>query len=490
MILRIGLLCIASISVWAATRGPLTLDRDNPHYFSFHGKTVVLVTSGEHYGAVLNRDFDYKTYLAELRRNHLNLTRTFVGSYREISKPHDPAKGGYTIDENTLAPEADRFLTPWLPVKEAKQNGGIRFDLSRWNPAYFARLKDFLREADREGVVVELDLFCVMYDEDTWGVSPLNARNNVNGTEVVPHNDVFNLQHTKLQAVEDAMVRKIVGETRRFNNVYFEIINEPYWQPTKPEWQRHIASVITSAEQGQRFKHLISQNYANFSKKIEDADPNVSLFNFHYSRPPESVGLNYELNRPIGNNETGFDGGSDDTYRIQGWDFLAAGGALYNNLDYSFTVGRERGDYRYDPTYTPGGGSAELRKELGVLAGFFKALDLSHMTPAPGLLVGSRLEGGSARALVRPGRDYVIYVHQAHVDAHNKPAFTIDSTPHSATLRLELPRGPYEARWVDPKTGATVKKESFVHNGGEKELESPIYEKDIVLRIRASVLFR
>jgi len=37
---------------------------------------MVLVTSGEHYGSVLNLDFDYIRYLDELQSNGLNLTRT------------------------------------------------------------------------------------------------------------------------------------------------------------------------------------------------------------------------------------------------------------------------------------------------------------------------------------------------------------------------------------------------------------------------------
>jgi tRNA-2-methylthio-N6-dimethylallyladenosine synthase len=44
----------------------------------------VLVTSGEHYGAVLNLDFDYIRYLDALRIDSLNLTRTWAGAYREM----------------------------------------------------------------------------------------------------------------------------------------------------------------------------------------------------------------------------------------------------------------------------------------------------------------------------------------------------------------------------------------------------------------------
>ena len=47
-------------------RAPLALHPDNPHYFLFRGKPTVLITSGEHYGAVLNLDFDYLRYLDAL----------------------------------------------------------------------------------------------------------------------------------------------------------------------------------------------------------------------------------------------------------------------------------------------------------------------------------------------------------------------------------------------------------------------------------------
>ena len=37
---------------------PISLHPDNPHYLLFRGKPTVLITSTEHYGAVLNGDFD------------------------------------------------------------------------------------------------------------------------------------------------------------------------------------------------------------------------------------------------------------------------------------------------------------------------------------------------------------------------------------------------------------------------------------------------
>ena len=62
------LLVLALAPVWqfAAAAEPLSLHPDNPHYFLFRDKPTILITSAEHYGAVLNPDFDYIKYLDEL----------------------------------------------------------------------------------------------------------------------------------------------------------------------------------------------------------------------------------------------------------------------------------------------------------------------------------------------------------------------------------------------------------------------------------------
>ncbi len=190
------LLIFALLAVATASGQPLRLYPENPHYFLFAGKPTVLITSGEHYGAVLNRDFDYARYLNTLRADHLNLTRTFSGSYREVP-------GNFKIAGNTLAPAAGKFIAPW------RQTDG-KFDLTQWDDAYFARLKDFVAYAGRNGVVVELVLFCPLYEDSMWSVSPMNIRNNVNGIGDVARTDVLALKDARLTGVQDAMVRKIV----------------------------------------------------------------------------------------------------------------------------------------------------------------------------------------------------------------------------------------------------------------------------------------
>src|SRR2546428_14187305 len=73
----------------------LRLHPRNPHYFLFRGKPAVLITSGEHYGAVLNLDFDYVKYLDTLAKDGMNLTRTVSGA-------HCASSGALNIESNTL----------------------------------------------------------------------------------------------------------------------------------------------------------------------------------------------------------------------------------------------------------------------------------------------------------------------------------------------------------------------------------------------------
>src|SRR5438093_10178368 len=138
----------------AESNNRLSLHPDNPHYFLFRGKPTVLITSGEHYGAVLNLDFDYVKYLDTLAKDGLNLTRTFSGAYVEPF-------GAFNITSNTLAPRPGRFICPWARGDTpGYANGGNKFDLTRWDEAYFKRLKDFVAQAGQRGVVVEMNLFC------------------------------------------------------------------------------------------------------------------------------------------------------------------------------------------------------------------------------------------------------------------------------------------------------------------------------------------
>ena len=456
------LFCLMSTPVVFAADAPLSLHPDNPHYFLFRGQPTVLITSGEHYGAVLNLDFDTVRYLDELKAHGLNLTRTFSGVYREIP-------GSFNIEKNTLAPLPNRFLCPWARSGvPGYKDGGNKFDLNQWDPAYLARLKDFMTEASKRGVVVELNLYCPFYSPELWTYSPMNAANNVNGVGVGTSTEAYDLKEAALTEVQENTVRKLVQELKEFDNLYYEICNEPYFGGVTAEWQKRIASVITETEQSFPHRHLISQNIANGSEVIKDPNPDVSIFNYHYGYPPDALVQNYHLNRVIGCNETGFRGSDDQTYRREGWAFILAGGGLFNNLDYSFTSDQEDGTAQQK---APGGGSRALRRQLKILQDFMQTFDFLHMTPMPAAAVQAEgQEKAEWWGLEQPGTAYALYLVGGK----------------SATLRLKTPAGRYRVEWIVPENGQVEKSEILDHPGGEMQLASPTYAYDLALRIKKS----
>jgi len=439
---------------------PISLDPQNPHYFLFRGRPTVLITSTEHYGAVLNADFYYPIYLNELKAHGFNLTRLFSGVYVENF-------GAFKIARNTLAPAPMRFLCPWArSTQPGYAGGGNKFDLRKWDPAYFNRLKDFVAQAGKRGIVVEMVLFCPYYGDSQWDLSPIKASNNIQGIGDLPRTKALTLHNGPLLAIQDAMVRKIVTELRNFDNVYYEICNEPYFGGVTIPWQNHIAETIKSTEAAFPVKHLIAQNISNGSKKIENPNPLVSIFNFHYSRPPKSVAMNYGLNRVISDDETGFRGTGNSPYRREGWDFILAGGAVYDNLDYSYTVGHENGTFKFPPTQ-PGGGGHTLQAQLSILKKFIDSFDFVHMHPDHSDI---KAVGNAAKiyALAQPGKAYAVYV---------------DGGGPSTTLLCNVPAGRYHAEWIDTLTGAISKTEDVSHAGGILTLASPPYSEDIALRL-------
>ena len=312
--------------------------------------------------------------------------------------------------------------------------------------------------ASDRGIVVEYVLFCPFYEENLWAVNPMNARNNINGVGNIGRNEAYTGKHRDLQEKQEAFVRKAVRELNAFDNLYFEICNEPYFGGVTLEWQARIASVIVDTEKNLPRKHLIAQNIANEKAKIERPNParlDLQLPLRHASR---TVGMNYGLGKVIGDDETGFRGVADRPYRIEAWDFLVAGGAIFDHLDYSFTTDHENGTARIvDPT--PGGGGPGFRSQLQILKGFIEGFDFVKMAPDAKVIGRVVPEKTSARALSEPGQAYAIYIHGGT----------------KVELTLNLPAGRYQAEWLNPRTGKIEKPQEIQSRGSRVELASPRY---------------
>jgi dienelactone hydrolase len=455
----------------ASADEPIRLHPENPRYFLWRGQPAVLITAGEHYGTAMNLDFDYARYLDVLKSNRFNLTRVFSGTYREVS-------GSFNITGNTLAPTRGRYACPWARSETpGAVDGENKFVLTRWDTAYFDRLKDFLTLAGQRGVVAELVLFCPMYDDNVWNASPMNARNNVNGIGNVPRSELYSGHDKALLGVQKAVVTKLVTELNPFDNLYFEVCNEPYERGglTK-EWNDQIIAAITDTEAMLPKRHLIAQNFPPSSAPVPEVNRHVSILNFH-SPKADAIQLNHSWNRVIALDETGGTDRSDLKYRTEAWNWILAGGGVYDHLDFSFTTDHPDGSAVPLPPGTPGGGGPELRRQLRVLKEFMESFDFVRMKaddttikgkPVTLLPTGGSRTQATVRVLSESGQAYAVYVEGGA----------------QAELVMELPAAPYRAEWIDTKTGWSAKTETFNHAGGKKLLTSPRYSEDIALRMQ------
>jgi hypothetical protein len=98
------LLFVLLLSASAQSAEPVNLHPENPKYFLFRGKPLVLLTASEHYGSVINRPFDFETYLDDAAKHKMTMTRTFL-LFREQQSARNPS--------SPCKPESPDYIAPF-----------------------------------------------------------------------------------------------------------------------------------------------------------------------------------------------------------------------------------------------------------------------------------------------------------------------------------------------------------------------------------------
>lgn len=470
----------------------------NPHYFARNGTPIVLVTSDHHYGAVLDAEFDFVRFLDTLAASGMNLTRIYPGAMFEATDKY--------LAGNPLGPRPGRQVLPWARSAEAGASPALaepgspsyKLDLERWSPAYFRRLRAFVAEASRRGIVVEVAFFNGMY-ADSWPLMALYHRNNVQGVGRYEAQEcgLFTTREPRNEDVlryQKAYVAKIAGELNDYDDVIYDLCDEPLLFGrtdgsigTHPDtavvpWLLELKDAFVTAERRLPKKHVLGQT-------VQSLSPDLSAETWCQWLPTEYVrsgGLalakDYGAGKPIVNVESDYFGhglvkpyGVDDV-RLEGWWFLLGGGAGVINLNGEFHRGAEAG-------------GADTRERIlpqrRILKDFVASLDLSHVARFEG--VTGLAPGVRASALAEPGRQYAVYLFHAKDDGQWGAHFVATPGRYRDTLTLKaVPSGSYRLQWTDPQTGAAVGAETIAWRGGDLELRTPEYALDVALRLRSA----
>jgi hypothetical protein len=272
------------------------------------------------------------------------------------------------------------------------------------------------------------------------------------------------LENGGLLKYQEMFMREVVRQLNGFDNFFFEIQNEPwsdngeaagrvnegdeavFTRPWQKEivianeasllWQERMAAIIHEEEKALPKKHLIAQNICNFQYRMEQLPDRVSVINFHYALPP-AVQMNLDLGGVIGLDETGFMPQEDSLYLDQAWRIILSGGGLYNNLDYSFTTGYERGDREILPT-NPGWGGPDFRKKLSYLKQLIHEVPFTEMSFSDAVF---RPSGGMKQyGLEKKGEWYLVFLE----GLEGKP------------LEPVLPEGSFAFTFVDVDSGERI----------------------------------
>jgi hypothetical protein len=267
------ILAAAAFTAWAETgqpftparppaaTGPLRISAANPRYFTDAAGRIVYLTGAHTWSNFQDNGvsdppprFDYAAYLDSLVGWNHNFFRLWTW---EQAKWTAEIAGDYWLDP-----------LPWQRTGPGlARDGKPRFDLTRFNDAYFTRLRERVAAAGQRGIYVSIMLF------DGWSVStegnglgnpwhghPFERDNNVNAIDGDPdHRDDGTTTHTlrlaAVTALQEAYVRRVIDAVNDLDNVLYEISNESHAGSTA--WQYHMIEFIHRYERSKPKQHPV-----------------------------------------------------------------------------------------------------------------------------------------------------------------------------------------------------------------------------------------
>ena len=92
--------------------------------------------------------------------------------------------------------------------------------------------------------------------------------------------------------------------------------------------------------------------------------------------------------------------------------------------------------------------------------------------------------GASARALVKPDHDYLVYIRTGLGDWKKHPERKVKFNARELPVHITLPPGQWIVEWFDTKSGSSIEQIPFTHTGGRRTLLAPAFEDDVALTVR------
>ena len=427
----------------------------NPRYFTADGHKAVFLTGSHTWsnlqdttyeGAQSPPPFDFDAYLAFLKRTTTTSSACGPGRAPSIRRPTKPR------------PTILRCLT-CEPALGTALDGKPRFDLARFNEAYFERLRERAKAARDEGIYVSVMLFQGFSVEskgnlggDPWEGHPANPKNNVNGVNGEGGVQAHTLSNPDITAVQEAYVRKVIDTVNDLDNVLYEVTNEDRGGPAGTAWQVHFIRFVKEYEAKKPKQHPVGMTaqYPEGKDEVLFESPADWV-------SPAARFLTGDGRKVIVNDTdhsyfwTGLKKDGIAAQRAWVWkNFTRGNQCLFMDpyLDPSHDRGRNAPTGgRPDPYWEP------LRRAMGQTRTFATRMDLAAMVPRPDL-------ASSEYCLANPGKEYLVY----------------SAAGGTITVDLTATSGRFAVEWFDPSTAKTIT--GFPVSGGSRRGQCAVWRRD------------
>jgi Protein of unknown function (DUF4038) len=452
--------------------GTLRLNPQNPRYFTDKSGKAIYLT-GSHTWANFQEAgmpddslFEWTKYLQMMRANKHNFMKFWVWEQAKL--------GSWSSDSIAFSP---------MPYQQIVQNGKVKYDLKKWNQAYFDRMRQRVIEGGKNGIYMSIMLFQGWSQKkeklaNPWLFHPFNPSNNVNGVgfQVVDNKEddadkgtLHAVKNGDVLKYQEAYVRKVIETVNDLDNVLFEIINEG---GTK-EWQYHIINFIKKTEKTMPKQHPVGMSHAVAVKPLmwnQDlfegpADwvaPSPEPFAWDYPKSKKTTEYQEKLMPADGKKVTILDTdhlwGCGGDYQWVWRAFLQGYSPIFMDPWQSFVHADTAKIHwlstcLYDREYLP---YKLVRRNMGETKRFSERVNLNKSLPKPEL-------NSSGLCLANPNESYISWVPKSEY----------------LTINLRNTTDFFEVEWLSPVTFETVKTTAI--KGGDFHVLKAPFESDAVL---------
>ena len=433
--------------------GVLRVSSTNPRYFTNDCGKAIYMTGSHTWNNFPDMDdvyppenepFDFAQYLDFLDQYNHNFIRLWAW------------EGPHPDNADRYARRVWAGPQPWLRTGPGNDiTGHLKFNLTQWNQAYFDRLRQRVSQAQARGKFVSIMLF------EGWELGfapgalshPFNSANNVNG---VSYGSTLTNIHTltvpAITSIQEEYVRRVIDSVNDFDNVLYEIANEPGGSYSTP-WEYHMIQYVKQHEATKPKQHPVGMTYQY------PGGANSTLFNStaEWISPGSESSGPYDSNPPANNgskvifNDTDHLGGSAFGDRSWVWKSFTRG------LNILFM---DRYDLPYSITNGPIPNGIDIRQAMGNTLTYSQRMDLLHTTPSITIAsTGYALVSSSGCLVYSPSSN----------------SFTVNLQSYSGSLQVE---------WFNPATHQTTLS-GTVAGGATRTFQAP-FGGDAVLYLSSS----